>query len=167
RSEVYHGRIKDAFTPVVEQKLVDYGAAVIFKTVCDDKIDEIVLAVRQALDKGANLITCTGGMSVDPDDLTPGAIKASGAEIITYGAPVMPGAMFLVAYIGAVPVLGLPGCVMFGKTTILDVLLPRIATGRKITRKEVRHMGHGGLCLGCPTCVFPICGFGRGEPYGL
>jgi molybdopterin biosynthesis enzyme len=106
-------------------------------------------------------------MSVDPDDLTPGAIKASGAEIVTYGAPVMPGAMFLVAYIGQVPVLGLPGCVMFGKRTIFDVIMPRIAAGLRITRREIRRMGHGGLCLGCGTCIFPACGFGRGWPYGL
>ncbi|MDR2302736.1 MAG: molybdopterin-binding protein [Deltaproteobacteria bacterium] len=166
-SEVFHGRITDTFTPVVEKKLGEYGIEVIEKTVCDDKIEDIAQAVKKALDLGANLITCTGGMSVDPDDLTPGAIKASGAQIITYGSPVMPGAMFLVAYIGDVPVLGLPGCVMFGKMTVFDVLMPRIAAGLKITRKEIRRMGHGGLCVSCPQCVFPACGFGRGWPYGL
>ncbi|MDR2368247.1 MAG: molybdopterin-binding protein [Deltaproteobacteria bacterium] len=166
-SEVFTGRIKDTFTPVVEEKLAEYGIGVIKKTVCDDRIGDIASAVRESLAMGADLIVCTGGMSVDPDDLTPGAIKASGAEIVAYGAPVMPGAMFLVAYIGDVPVLGLPGCVMFGKRTIFDVIMPRIAVGRRVTGKEIRQMGHGGLCLACPRCVFPVCGFGRGSPYGL
>ncbi|MDR1677912.1 MAG: molybdopterin-binding protein, partial [Deltaproteobacteria bacterium] len=161
-SEVFTGRIKDTFTPVVEEKLLEYGIKTIKKSVCDDKIELISEAVKSSLSAGADLIICTGGMSVDPDDLTPGAIKASGAQIITYGAPVMPGAMFLVAYIGDVPVLGLPGCVMFGKRTIFDIIMPRIAAGFKVNRKEIRSLGHGGLCLNCHHCVFPACGFGRG-----
>ncbi|MDR1297441.1 MAG: molybdopterin-binding protein [Deltaproteobacteria bacterium] len=166
-SEVYHGRIKDGFTPVVEEKLAAYGIEVFSKAVCDDDTDEIAGRVRDALDAGAGIIVCTGGMSVDPDDLTPGAIRASGAEIVTYGSPALPGAMFLMAYIGDVPVLGLPGCVMFGRKTVFDIVMPRIAAGLKVTRREIRGLGHGGLCLSCQSCIFPNCGFGRAEPYSL
>ncbi|MDR0355507.1 MAG: molybdopterin-binding protein [Deltaproteobacteria bacterium] len=166
-SEIYHKRIEDAFTPVVEEKLLEYGVRTVKKTVCDDDTQEIAKAVKESLEIGAEIIICTGGMSVDPDDLTPGAIKASGAEIVTYGAPALPGAMFLTAYLGEVPVLGLPGCVMFGKKTIFDIVMPRIAAGLKITRRQIRRLGHGGLCLSCPVCIFPGCGFGRGWPFSL
>jgi molybdenum cofactor synthesis domain-containing protein len=166
-SEVFSGRIKDQFTPVVVEKLAEFGIKAPWRAVCDDKLESIASAIRGFLAKGADMIICTGGMSVDPDDLTPGAIKAAGAELVSYGAPALPGAMFLVAYIGQVPVIGLPGCVMFGKRTIFDVILPRIAAGLKITRREIRGLGHGGLCLDCPVCVFPNCGFGRGWAYSL
>ena len=165
--EIFHGRVKDQFTPVVEEKLAEFGIPVLLKRVSDDSLEMISGHVREFLAAGADLIVCTGGMSVDPDDLTPGAIKAAGAEIVSYGAPALPGAMFLVAYIGRVPVLGLPGCVMFGKRTIFDIILPRIAAGFMVTRREIRNLGHGGLCLECPTCVFPVCGFGRGWPFSL
>ncbi|MDR1487849.1 MAG: molybdopterin-binding protein [Deltaproteobacteria bacterium] len=166
-SEIYHGRIKDEFTGVVEKKLLEVGIKTVVTTICDDKIDMISEAIRSFLEKGVEFIVCTGGMSVDPDDLTPGAIKASGAEVITYGAPALPGAMFLMAYHGHVPVVGLPGCVMFGKRTIFDIILPRVAVGLRVTRQEIRHLGHGGLCLCCRHCIFPACSFGRGWPYSL
>ena len=109
-----------------------------------------------------DLILCTGGMSVDPDDRTPGAVKASGAEIVTYGAPVLPGAMFLLGYFDdGMPILGLPGCVMYAKTTVFDLVLPRVAAGVAVSREEIAAMGEGGLCLGCGTCTFPNCGFGK------
>ena len=165
--EIYHGRIEDQFTPVVAEKLAEFGIEAPHREVCDDKLGAIASAIRGFLDKGADLIICTGGMSVDPDDLTPGAIKAAGAELVTYGTPALPGAMFLVAYIGRVPVLGLPGCVMFGKRTVFDVILPRLAAGLRVTRREIRRLGHGGLCLGCPSCSFPNCGFGRGFAYSM
>jgi molybdenum cofactor synthesis domain-containing protein len=166
-SEIYQGRIVDQFTPVVEKKLSAFGIQTAMKTICDDNLSMIASTINGFVEKGADLIICTGGMSVDPDDLTPGAIKASGAEMISYGAPALPGAMFLLAYIGRIPVLGLPGCVMFGKRTVFDVILPRIAAGLRITRQEIRSMGHGGLCAECPQCVFPACGFGRGWPYSM
>jgi molybdenum cofactor synthesis domain-containing protein len=166
-SEIFHGRIKDQFTPVVEEKLAEFGIRTFTRRVCDDSLERISATIAEFRDAGADLIVCTGGMSVDPDDLTPGAIKAAGAEVVSYGAPALPGAMFLVAYLGRIPVLGLPGCVMFGKRTIFDIILPRIAAGLMVTRREIRNLGHGGLCLDCPTCVFPVCGFGRGWPYSL
>ncbi|MBO7668903.1 MAG: molybdopterin-binding protein, partial [Firmicutes bacterium] len=107
---------------------------------------------------------CTGGMSVDPDDRTPLAIKNTGARVVTYGAPLLPGAMFLLAYLGDTPVLGLPGCVMYAESTVFDVVLPRIVAGDEITVDELADLGEGGLCLGCPDCRFPDCGFGKSSP---
>jgi len=115
------------------------------------------------IDEGVDLILCTGGMSVDPDDKTPLAIKNTGAKIISYGAPVLPGAMFLLAYYkNTIPILGLPGCVMYSKKTIFDLILPRIMADDKVTEEELAALGQGGLCLSCPTCTFPNCGFGKG-----
>lgn len=122
-------------------------------------------AIRTLLADKVDFIICTGGMSVDPDDLTPGAIQASGADIVCYGSPVLPGAMFLMAYHGDTPVVGLPGCVMYGARTIFDIILPRILAGRRVTREEILGLGDGGLCLGCSTSIFPACAFGKGRPY--
>lgn len=109
------------------------------------------------------MILCTGGMSVDPDDRTPLAIKNTGADLITYGAPVLPGAMFLLAYYeGRVPIMGLPGCVMYAKRTVFDLILPRIMAGEKLGAEDITVLGEGGLCLSCPVCTFPNCGFGKG-----
>lgn len=161
--EVYHGRIEDTFTPVIVDKLAAYGAeAVMHETVPDDT-DAILPAIRKMREAEVDLIICTGGMSVDPDDLTPAAIKASGADIVTYGAPVLPGAMFLLGYFAdGVPIMGLPGCVMYAKATIFDMLLPRILADDVITRQEIAALGCGGLCLGCETCRFPNCAYGAG-----
>ena len=115
--------------------------------------------------RSCELIFTAGGMSVDPDDKTPLAIKNTGADIVSYGAPVLPGAMLLVAYLKRngrqIPVLGLPGCVMYAKRTVFDLILPRIAAGVRIDRKAIIRMGHGGLCLGCRECHYPVCPFGK------
>lgn len=162
-NEVYHGRIKDTFTPVIEEKLGAFGVEVIFHETVPDDTGRIGQAIKEARMGGAELILCTGGMSVDPDDRTPGAIKASGASIVTYGAPVLPGAMLVLGYYeDGTPVLGLPGCVMYAKATVFDLLLPRVLADVKITREEIAELGHGGLCLGCETCHYPICSFGKG-----
>lgn len=162
-NEVFHGRIKDTFTPVVEEKLSEYDVEVIGREVCDDDHVHITAAIRKLLDSGADLIICTGGMSVDPDDRTPLAIRNSGAKIVTYGAPVLPGAMFLLAYYGEekIPVLGLPGCVMYAKRTVFDLVLPRVMAGEALQKKDIDCLGEGGLCLSCPVCTFPNCGFGK------
>ncbi|MGN0997303.1 MAG: molybdopterin-binding protein [Candidatus Ventricola sp.] len=162
-SEVFYGRIADTFTPVVEQKVAAYGMTVIGHERCPDDREMIVSAIHRLLDMDAELILTTGGMSVDPDDRTPGAIRASGARVVAYGAPVLPGAMMLVGYLkdGRVPVLGLPGCVMYAKRTIFDLVLCRIAAGIEITREDIARMGEGGLCLNCPVCTYPNCGFGK------
>lgn len=163
-NEVYHGRIKDTFTPVVMEKLSAYGIEVCGHFVCDDNQEKITNAILRLKSEGADMIVCTGGMSVDPDDQTPGAIKKTGVRIVSYGAPVLPGAMFLLSYFeDGTPVLGLPGCVMYAKSTIFDLMLPRIAAGIPVTKKELAHMGNGGLCLGCAVCHYPNCGFGKGR----
>ena len=162
-NEVYYGRIKDTFTPVIIDKLASYGIEVSGHILCDDNMEKITNAILQLKEEGADLILCTGGMSVDPDDQTPGAIKQTGARIVSYGAPVLPGAMFLLAYLeDGTPIMGLPGCVMYAKATVFDLVLPRIAAGVEVTKKDLAHMGNGGFCLGCKTCHYPNCGFGKG-----
>ena len=161
-SEVFFGRIEDKFTPVLIEKLAVYGIEVTLHTVVDDQKAHITEAIAAAKAAGADLILCTGGMSVDPDDQTPGAIRDSGAEIVTYGAPVLPGAMLLLGYFAdGTPILGLPGCVMYAKATVLDLILPRIAAGVRLEKRDFISLGEGGLCLGCKPCTFPHCPFGR------
>ncbi|GAA0727699.1 molybdopterin-binding protein [Clostridium malenominatum] len=161
-NEVYHGRIKDAFGPVVMKKVEEYNCHVLGQTILPDHAEEITEAIKEWIDKGAEMVICTGGMSVDPDDLTPAAIKATGAEVVTYGAPVLPGSMLLVSYYGDIPILGLPGCVMYNKRTVFDLVLPRILSGEKLTLEGMVQYGHGGLCLDCEVCTFPKCSFGKG-----
>ncbi len=162
-SEVAKGRIQDTFTPVIIDKVKEYGAEIIDHVVLGDESEKITAAILDMAAEGADLILCTGGMSVDPDDKTPLAIKNTGAHIISYGAPVLPGAMFLLAYLGKNKIImGLPGCVMYAKRTIFDLILPRIMADQKVTAEELSLLGHGGLCLNCANCVFPNCGFGKG-----
>lgn len=164
-NEVFKGRIQDAFGPVIREKLAEFPTEVIGQIFTDDEKDHIIEAIRRHLAAGADLIVCTGGMSVDPDDCTPGAIMGAGARVVTYGAPVLPGAMMLVSYYEEngkqVPILGLPGCVMYSKRTIFDLVLPRVMADDEITRGEIAALGEGGLCLNCETCIFPNCGFGK------
>lgn len=161
-SEVAKGRIEDRFTPVIEQKLAPFGITMTEHMVVDDEMDHLLEALAEMKKKDVDLILCTGGMSVDPDDNTPGAIRRSGARIITYGAPVLPGAMFLLGYYeDGRPVLGLPGCVMYAAATIFDLVLPRIAAGVRLTKQDFVVLGEGGLCLGCKPCTYPHCTFGR------
>ena len=162
-NEVYYGRLQDTFTPVIEEKLAEYDVEIIGHEVSDDNHERITACIRRLLERGADLILCTGGMSVDPDDRTPLAIKNTGARIVTYGAPVLPGAMFLLAYYeDDIPIMGLPGCVMYAKRTIFDLVLPRIMAGEKLKEKDISILGEGGLCLSCSICTFPNCGFGKG-----
>lgn len=170
-SEVYRGLVEDAFGPVVCRKLSEYGIEVIYQEIVDDSRINIRTAVEKAAELGAELICCTGGMSVDPDDRTPGAIRDTGAAMITYGAPVLPGAMFLLAYLERedtenkikkeIPVLGLPGCVMYHKRTVFDLALPRLAAGERLCAADLTSLGEGGLCLNCAQCSFPDCAFGK------
>ena len=163
-NEVYFGRIRDTFTPVIEEKLKEYGAEIAEHIVLPDDHKQVTRAILRALDNGAQMVLCTGGMSVDPDDQTPLAIKNTGADIVSYGAPVLPGAMFLLAYYGKnrIPVMGLPGCVMYSKRTIFDLVLPRIIADDPVTAEELESLGEGGFCLGCEICTYPNCGFGKG-----
>ena len=164
-SEVYNGLIKDTFTPVIEAKLKKFGLKMNEHRLSDDGIECTLEKIRELIGLGMDMIICTGGMSVDPDDKPPAAIKATSAKIITYGAPVLPGAMFLLSYYEndgrKIPILGLPGCVMYAATTIFDIVLPRLAAGIEVTRKDIRHLGAGGLCQNCQVCHYPNCGFGK------
>lgn len=162
-NEVFYGRIQDTFTPVIEEKLAEYDVEIIGHEISDDQHEHITAGIQKFLDAGADMIICTGGMSVDPDDRTPLAIRNTGANIVTYGAPVLPGAMFLLAYYGEtqIPIMGLPGCVMYAKRTIFDLVLPRVMAGEVLEKQDIDVLGEGGLCLSCPVCTFPNCGFGK------
>ena len=159
-SEVYSGRIKDKFEPVVREKVAPFGANVLGCIFCDDYIEMLDAAIDKWRDRGAKLIVMTGGMSVDPDDLTVTAIRRSGAEIVTQGVPAQPGNMFTVAYLDDITILGVPGAAIHAKTTMLDVVLPQVFAGQHFTYEELRSMGAGGLCQNCETCHYPNCTFG-------
>lgn len=163
-NEVYYGRIEDTFTPVIEDKLSEFDTEIVGHEICNDDHEKITAAINKLIhEQGADMIVATGGMSVDPDDRTPLAIKNTGADVITYGAPVLPGAMFLLAYYGEshIPIMGLPGCVMYSKRTIFDLVLPRVMAGEVLTKADIDVLGEGGLCLNCKVCTFPNCGFGK------
>ncbi|MEW8974407.1 MAG: molybdopterin-binding protein [Tissierellaceae bacterium] len=162
-NEVYHGRIKDTFTPVIREKLNDMGIEVVKHIISDDDTENIKSGILDIKKEGVDLIICTGGMSVDPDDLTPAAIKSSGANIVTYGAPVLPGAMFLLAYFDdGTTIMGVPGCAMYKKITIFDIILPYVSAGIQIDKVNIAKLGYGGLCLDCDICHYPNCQFGKG-----
>ena len=159
--EVYKGRIEDKFGPVIKDKLGVFESEIFEKVIVPDEIDIIKETILKYKEMGAELIIVTGGMSVDPDDKTPGAIKATGADLVTYGTPVLPGAMLMLAYLDGTPIFGLPGCVMFSARTAFDLLLPRVMAGETIVRRDVSKLGYGGQCLKCEVCTFPNCHFGK------
>jgi molybdenum cofactor synthesis domain-containing protein len=162
-NEVFYGRIQDSFTPVIEQKLAEFGCTMTEHVILNDDHEKITAAIRSMLENGCEMVLCTGGMSVDPDDRTPLAIKNTGAEIVSYGAPVLPGAMFLLAYTGdGRPVCGLPGCIMYSKRTVFDLVLPYLLADQPVTAGQLAGLGNGGLCLNCSVCHFPNCSFGKG-----
>jgi len=162
-SEIYYGRIKDCFGPVLGKKFEQWGSSVLRQIFVPDDTALIAKAIHELLAEGADMIVTTGGMSVDPDDVTPVGIREAGGRVVSYGAPTLPGAMFMLAYLGAIPVLGLPGCVMYHKSTIFDLVTPRLLAGEELTRKDITRLGHGGLCLVCKECRYPECGFGKGD----
>ncbi|MFH7319324.1 molybdopterin-binding protein [Desulfurivibrio sp. D14AmB] len=165
-NEVYHGRIKDAFEPVLREKLTAIGSRVVRVVKAPDDTGMIAAAIGECLAAGADLIVTSGGMSVDPDDVTRGGIAQAGAGELVYGTPVLPGAMFLVGYLPGdsgqqIPVLGLPACGMFHRITVFDLILPRVLAGEKISRETMAALGHGGLCRNCKKCTYPVCPFGK------
>ncbi len=159
--EIFSGRIKDKFEPVIRKKLAAYPSEILGVTICNDEEKMIAEAAEKYLEMGADFLIFTGGMSVDPDDITPSAIRSLGAEIISHGVPAQPGNMTLVAYLGDIPALGVPGAAISLPTTILDVLLPAIFAGEKISREDLLRLGEGGLCQMCKACHYPNCTFGR------
>ena len=161
-NEVYKGRIKDAFLPVMKEKLEYYGSEIVKQIILPDNKEMITENILKAIEEDkVDMIICTGGMSVDPDDVTPSAIKDCNGEIVTYGAPVVPGAMFLLAYYKNIPILGVPSCAMYSKRTIFDLVLPRILADEKLSFEDIARFGNGGMCLNCEICSFPHCSFGK------
>jgi molybdenum cofactor synthesis domain-containing protein len=160
-TEVYQGRIKDAFAPVITRKIEQVGGELVGVYYAPDDRTFIADRLRELLSAGADLLITTGGMSVDPDDVTRFAIRELGADDVTYGSAVLPGAMFLIAYLESCPILGIPACGMFAKTTIFDLILPRVLAGERVARSELAELGHGGLCMKCDVCRYPVCPFGK------
>ncbi len=183
-NEVYHGRVQDAFAPVIAKKIKAVQGEIVGIHYAPDDESIIEERLRELLHAGADLLITTGGMSVDPDDVTRFAIRNLGARDIAYGSAVLPGAMFLVASVeqgqGAkgqgqeeehhdpgprtldpVPILGIPACGMYHAITIFDLILPRVLAGETIGRQELAELGHGGLCLNCRKCRYPVCPFGK------
>ncbi|RJP81953.1 MAG: molybdopterin-binding protein [Desulfobacteraceae bacterium] len=161
-NEVFHGLIDDRFVPILSQKISDLGSNIRQVDILPDDTDRIREVIDRNLKEGCDLILVTGGMSVDPDDVTRKAIFLAGADEVHYGAAVLPGAMFMVAYSHGVPILGIPACGLHHRITVLDLVLPRILSGEHIGKKELAFLGHGGLCLDCKACVYPHCPFGKG-----
>jgi molybdopterin biosynthesis enzyme len=161
-NEVYHGLIQDRFAPTLTGKIEALGSEVAALEFAPDDAAAIAQAIRAHLERGCDLLLLSGGMSVDPDDVTRHGIRLAGATEMHYGAAVLPGAMFLVAYLGEVPLLGVPACALHHRTTALDLVLPRILAGERIGKTELAFLGHGGLCRDCPECSYPHCSFGKG-----
>jgi molybdopterin biosynthesis enzyme len=160
-SEVFYGRIEDRFEAVLRGKVAALGSEVVRVGFAPDDAALIAEQIRLCLEAGADLVITSGGMSVDPDDVTRAGIRKAGAEDIVYGTPVLPGAMFLVGRIGKAAVVGLPACGMFHKITVFDLVLPRILAGERLSREDFAAMGHGGLCRNCAICHYPVCSFGK------
>jgi hypothetical protein len=161
-SEVYHGLIEDRFAPVLSKKATDLGCKVDESAFVPDDAELISNAIQTHLARGCDLLMLSGGMSVDPDDVTRQGIRLAGASEMHYGSAVLPGAMFLVAYIKDIPLLGVPACGLYHRITVLDLVLPRILAGEKIGKPELALLGHGGLCQDCEECSYPHCPFGKG-----
>ena len=161
-NEIFSGLIQDRFEAVLRPKIAQVGSTVEEVIYAPDDPDFIEREIIRLVDNGIDLILTTGGMSVDPDDVTRNAVAKAGATDLTYGAAVLPGAMFMIAYIGSVPVLGVPACGIYHKVTLLDLVLPRVLAGERIGREEIAALGHGGMCLDCTTCQYPHCPFGKG-----
>jgi molybdenum cofactor synthesis domain-containing protein len=162
-NEVYHGLIEDRFEPVLRKKVSDLGSKVSGVAFVPDDEESICSAVQRHLNNGCDLLLLSGGMSVDPDDVTRKAIRQAGADEMHYGSAALPGAMFLTAYINDIPLLGVPACGLHHRITVLDLILPRILAGERIGKKELAFIGHGGLCKNCPDCRYPHCPFGKGS----
>jgi molybdenum cofactor synthesis domain-containing protein len=161
-NEVYDGLIEDRFAPVLKKKVESLGSEVTALQFAPDSAELIAEAIRSHIRKECDLLLLTGGMSVDPDDVTRHGIRKAGANELHYGSAVLPGAMFLVAYIGDAPLLGVPACALHHRVTVLDLVLPRILAGERIGKADLAFLGHGGLCRDCPECRYPLCPFGKG-----
>jgi len=164
-SEVNSGRVKDGFGDIMREKINAFGGRWMGQTIVPDDSELITHEIKNFIAQGAELILVTGGMSVDADDVTPYAIRNSGAQVVIYGAPVLPGSQFMMAYLGHVAICGVPGGALFNRITTLDLIMPRVFAGETISRADIAALGHGGLCQGCEVCHFPACSFGKSTPF--
>lgn len=164
-NEVNSGRIKDGFAQILRRKVNDFGGRWMGQSIAPDEPDLISQEIQNFIAEGADLVLVTGGMSVDADDTTPNAISNSGAQIVFHGAPILPGSHFMMAYIGHAAICGVPGGALFNRVTTLDLILPRVFAGERVSRADIVALGHGGLCLECKVCHFPICPFGKSTPF--
>ena len=160
-SEVFNGLITDDFGPSVGQKITQAGCILIKKILVPDDVTAISNAILELKKLGCELIITTGGLSVDPDDVTRQGVITAGADVTFYGSPVLPGAMLMISQLDNIPVISLPACVFYYKQTVFDLVLPRVLAGEKITKDDIAAMGHGGLCMNCKVCHYPVCSFGR------
>jgi molybdenum cofactor synthesis domain-containing protein len=160
-TEVYEGRIKDGFAPVMKEKIRHYGCSLLEVQYCPDDKQVIEKCINKMIEKGAKVVLVCGGMSVDADDLTPQAIRNAAEYVVSYGVPLLPGNMLMLAYKDNTAILGIPGAAIFLKNTSLDIILPRILSGERLTRKDITAYCHGGLCWGCKTCTYPMCPYGK------
>jgi molybdenum cofactor synthesis domain-containing protein len=161
-NELFKGRIKDRFDDRVSKKIVHFGSRIVKKEIVPDDVYQISRALLKHHKDSVDLILVTGGLSVDPDDVTRKGIKKAGAKILFYGTPILPGAMFLYGKLGDKPILGLPACVFYHRATLFDIIFPRILAGEVLSRREIKLLGHGGFCRNCDPCHFPVCPFGKG-----
>jgi len=160
-SEVYNGLITDDFGPSIGKKLIDAGCTLTKKNIVPDKEKDISDAILELKTLGCDIIITTGGLSVDPDDVTRQGVINAGADVTFYGSPVLPGAMLMISHLGAIPIISLPACVFYYNKTVFDLIFPRILAGEKINKDDIAAMGHGGLCMNCEVCHYPVCSFGR------
>lgn len=160
--ELSSGRVKDCSLDILSPKVQSLGGKIISHQICPDKKETISRAIRQMAKDSCDIIIITGGLSVDADDVTLDGIIRSGAKLVSYGSPILPGSMFALAYLGDIPILGIPAAIFYFKVTVLDIFLPRAMSGDTITREDIIGLGHGGLCLNCPECRYPVCPFGKG-----
>lgn len=160
-SEVFNGLITDDFGPSIGKKLMDAGCTLVKKILVPDDIQAISNAVLELKETGCELIITTGGLSVDPDDVTRQGVIQAGADVAFYGSPVLPGAMLMVSRLENIPVISLPACVFYYKQTVFDLIFPRVLAGETISEDDIAAMGHGGLCMNCEVCHYPVCSFGR------
>lgn len=159
-TEVYEGRIQDAFVPLLRKKAALYGLTIMDTAVLPDDRAQIAATAEEFCSRN-DLVFVTGGTSVDPDDVTVAALRDAGVRCDLKGNPLQPGNNLTIGYRGGAAVCAIPAAAIFFSYTSLDVFLPRLMAGERIGKDEILRLAHGGLCHRCPTCHYPICPFGR------
>ncbi len=166
-TEVFQGIIEDKFIPIITSKVTALQSDVVASKIAPDDKEAMKKAIEELRKAGADLLITTGGLSVDPDDVTKSVLLEAGLTNVLHGVPVLPGAMSLIGYIPpkdkytAMQVIGVPACALYSKTTFFDLILPRMLANCEITRADLARMGEGGYCMSCHICTWPKCFFGK------